>query len=151
MKNRQMVGMYILKNSDAIKMEKRDGKTYVKVVNYEKMHEMIGKLLAEVMRIKAEGDLQAAKRLIDTYGLKIDTALRDEVLDRIKHLDVASYNGYVMPDYEPVKDSNGEIVDVRVSYPQDLMMQMLKYSAFTKQLKKEIGEKSPERRSAAMR
>ncbi|HWP82987.1 MAG TPA: peptidase M49 [Bacteroidota bacterium] len=151
MKNRQMVALYILKNSDAIRMEKRDGKTFVKVVNYEKMREMVGRLLAEVMRIKAEGDLQGAKKLIDTYGLKIDTGLRDEVLERIKHLDIASYIGYVMPDYEPVKDSNGEIVDVKVSYPQDLMTQMLKYSAFTKQLKKEFGEKASQQRVAATR
>ncbi|MGH2567358.1 MAG: dipeptidyl-peptidase 3 family protein, partial [Bacteroidota bacterium] len=137
MKNRQMVAMYIYKNSDAITMEKREGKTYVKVTNYDKMREMVGKLLAEVMRIKAEGDLKAAKELIDTYGLKIDTALRDEVLERIKHLDVASYSGFVMPDYEPVTDASGTITDVKVSYPQDLMKQMLAYSAFTRKARME--------------
>jgi len=137
MKNRQMVAMYILKNSDAVKMEKRDGKTYVKVMNYDKMREMVGKLLAEVMRIKAEGDLQGAKKLIDTYGLKIDTALRDEVLERIKHLDVASYIGFVMPDYEPVTDASGTITDVKVSYPMDLMKQMLSYSKFTREAKEQ--------------
>ena len=137
MKNRQMVAMYIYKNSDAITMEKRDGKTYVKVNNYDKMREMVGKLLAEVMRVKAEGDLQGAKALIDTYGLKFDTALRDEVLERIKHLDVASYSGFVMPEYEPVTDASGAITDVKVSYPQDLTKQMLAYSAFTKKGKQE--------------
>lgn len=142
MKNRQMVAMYIYKNSDAIKMEKKNGpegagKTYVKVVNYEKMREMVGKLLAEVMRIKAEGDLKAAKNLIDTYGLKFDTTLRDEVLERIKHLDVVSYIGFVMPDFEPVTDVSGNITDVKVSYPQDLMKQMLAYSAFTKKAKQD--------------
>ena len=142
MKNRQMVAMYILKNSDAIKMEKRDGKTYVKVVNYDTMRKMVGKLLAEVMRIKAEGDLAAAKKLIDTYGLKIDTALRDEVLDRIKHLDVASYNGYIMPEYEPVLDNAGNIADVKVSYPLDLTKQMLAYSAFTKKAKQSAIERT---------
>jgi dipeptidyl-peptidase-3 len=137
MKNRQMVAMYILKNSDAVKLEKRDRKTYVKVVNYEKMREMVGKLLAEVMRIKAEGDLQGAKKLIDTYGLKIDTALRDEVLERIKHLDVASYSGFVMPEYEPVTDASGAITDVKVSYPMDLTKQMLSFSKFTRGAKQE--------------
>lgn len=141
MKNRQMVAMYIYKNSDAVTMEKKNGKTYVKVVNYEKMHEMVGKLLAEVMRIKAEGDLAGAKKLIDTYGLKIDTALRDEVIERIKHLDVASYIGFVMPEYEPVKDASGAITDVNVSYPQDLMKQMLAYSAFTKKAKEEATQR----------
>jgi len=137
MKNRQMVGMYILKNSDAVSMEKRDGKTYVRVTDYDKMHETVGKLLAEVMRIKAEGDLRAAKDLIDTYGLKIDTAMRDEVLERIKHLDVASYSGFVMPEYQPVTDVSGAITDVTVSYPMDLMKQMLSYSRFTKEAKEE--------------
>ncbi|MEX2189434.1 MAG: peptidase M49, partial [Bacteroidota bacterium] len=125
MKNRQMVAKYIMDNSQAISFEERNGKKYVKVVDYDMMKEMVGKLLAEVMRIKAEGDKQGAQKLIDTYGLKIDTALRDEVLERIKHLDVASYSGFVMPDYELVKDGSGAITDVSVSYPMDLMKQML--------------------------
>ena len=137
MKNRQMVGMYIFRNSDAVKMEKKDGKTYVKVVDYDKMRETVGKLLAEVMRIKAEGDLRGAKNLIDTYGLKIDTALRDEVLERIKHLDVASYSGFVMPEYEPVTDASGTITDVKLSYPMDLTKQMLSFSKFTREAKEE--------------
>jgi len=113
-------------------MEQKDGKTYVKVVDYDKMREMVGTLLAEVMRIKAEGDRAAAEKLINTYGLKIDTQVRDEVLERIKPLDVASYNGYVMPEYELVTDTSGEITNVTVSYPMDLMKQMLEYSEFTK-------------------
>lgn len=140
MKNRQMVAMYIFKNSDAVKMEKKDGKTFVKVIDYDKMRGMVGKLLAEVMRIKAEGDLQAAKNLIDTYGLKIDTALRDEVLERIKHLDVASYSGFVMPEYEPVTDASGTITNVTVSYPMDLTKQMLGYSKFTREEKEKARE-----------
>jgi dipeptidyl-peptidase-3 len=143
MKNRQMVGKYILENSNAIKLEKRDGKTYAKIVDYEKMHEMVGKLLAEVMRVKAEGDLAGARKLIDTYGLKIDTALRDEVLDRIKHLDVSSYTGFVMPKLELVKDSSGSITDVKVSYPLDLAKQMLEFSAFTKQERQEATIPAP--------
>ena len=136
MKNRQMVAMYILKNSDAIKREERDGKTYFKIVDYQKMREMVGRLLAEVMRVKAEGDLRAAKSLVDTYGLKIDTALRDQVLERIKHLDVASYIGYVMPQYT-LQAENGKPFDVTVDYPLDLTQQMLRYSELTKQMKQE--------------
>ncbi len=135
MKNRQMVAKYIMENSNAIKMEKKNGKTYIKVVDYEKMHEMVGKLLAEVMRIKAEGDLAAAKKFIDTYGLKIDAALRDEVLERIKHLDVASYTGFVMPKLESVTDASGKITDVKVTYPLDITKQMLEYSEFTRKEK----------------
>ncbi|MEX2117138.1 MAG: peptidase M49 [Bacteroidota bacterium] len=133
MKNRQMVAKYILDNSKAISIEVRDGKKYVKVADYDLMKEMVGRLLAQVMRIKAEGDKEGAKKLIDTYGLKIDTALRDEVLERIKHLDVASYSGFVMPEYELVNDGSGAITDVTVSYPMDLMKQMLEYSRFTKE------------------
>jgi dipeptidyl-peptidase-3 len=141
MKNRQMIGKYILENSNAIKMDKRNGKTYVKVVDYERMHETVGRLLAEVMRIKAEGDLAGAKKVIDMYGLKINTTLRDEVRERIKHLDVASYIGYVMPKLDLVKDSAGEITGVQVSYPVDLTKQMLEYSAFTQNERRMMMEK----------
>ena len=135
MKNRQLIADYVLKNSQAITIDKRDGKTYVRIVDYEAMRQAVGTLLAEVMRIKAEGDLSAGQDLVNTYGLKIDTELRDEVLDRIKHLDVASYNGYVMPEYELVRNDAGTIIDVAVSYPLDLTAQMLSYSAFTKDAK----------------
>ncbi|MEE9225087.1 MAG: peptidase M49 [Bacteroidota bacterium] len=133
MKNRMMVAKYIMENSDAIAMEKRNGKTYVKVVDYEEMHEMVGKLLAEVMRIKAEGDFDAAKKLIDAYGLKFEPTLRDEVMERVKELDVASYTAFVMPKLVPVTLADGTITDVKVEYPLDLSKQMLEYSAFTKQ------------------
>lgn len=139
MKNRQMVANYILKNSDAITVEQRNGKTFVRVANYDTMREMVGKLLAEVMRIKAEGDLAGARNLIDGYGLRIDTAVRDEVLERVKHLDVASYSAFVMPEYEAVTDASGAITDVKVSYPMDLVKQMLGFSAFTKQAKVQRG------------
>jgi dipeptidyl-peptidase-3 len=135
MKNRQLIANYVLKNSDAITLEKRDGKTYVRILDYGAMRVTIGALLAEVMRIKAEGDLAAAQDLVNTYGLKIDTILRDEVLERIKPLDVASYNGYVMPDYVLITDDAGNAIDAMVSYPGDLMSQMLSYSAFTKKAK----------------
>jgi dipeptidyl-peptidase-3 len=92
----------------------------------------VGNLLAEVMRIKAEGDLGAAKALIDRYGLRVDTKLRDEVQARVKKLDIPSYIGFVMPRLEPVTDSDGKITDVKVSYPLDLATQMLEYSRFTK-------------------
>lgn len=138
MKNRQMIANYILKNSDALRVEERDGKTYVRVAKYDTMREVVGKLLAEVMRIKAEGDLPAARNLIDTYGLKIDTGLRDQVLERIRHLDVASYNAYVMPEYEAMTDASGNITDVRVTYPMDLTTQMLRFSAFTREAKQKV-------------
>jgi dipeptidyl-peptidase-3 len=128
MKNRQMVTNYIIRNSDAIKTEKRRNKTYFKITNYQAMHDAVGRLLAEVMRIKAEGDLAAGKALVDTYGLKINTAWRDEVLKRVKKLNISAYTGFVMPSLHPIKSKSGKIVDVKVSYPLSLTDQMLEYS-----------------------
>src|SRR2546421_6652150 len=95
----------------------------------------VGRLVAEVQRIKAEGDYAAAKTLFDAYGVHFDPALRDEVVARVKQLDVPSYTGFVMPKLEPVQDEAGAITDVRISYPQDLMIQMLEYSAATLELR----------------
>jgi dipeptidyl-peptidase III len=136
MKNRALIGNYILQNSDAVKVEVRDGKTYYHIVNYDGVRKAVGELLAEVMRIKAEGDLPAARRLIDKYGLKVDTKLRDEVQERVEKLDVAAYNGYVMPKLEVINGPDGQPSDVKVTYPQDLAKQMLEYSEFTRMAKK---------------
>lgn len=135
MKNRQMIVHWLWKNADCIERQIRDGKTYFRVTSYEKMREGIGRLLAEVQRIKSEGDLAGAKALIDTYGFKIDTALRDEVLARMEKLDRAVYTGFVMPKLEPVKDAKGAITDVKIVYPLDLGKQMLEYSKFTREEK----------------
>ncbi len=128
MKNRQMVVNYILHNSNAIEAVKRGNKTYFHITDYDKMHDMVGNLLAEVMRIKAEGDLQAGKNLVDTYGFKINTGWRDEVMKRVKKLNLSAYTGFVMPDLKPVTDKKGNIVDVKIEYPLDLTKQMLGYS-----------------------
>jgi dipeptidyl-peptidase-3 len=132
MKNRQMIVHWLVKNADCIERFQKDGKTYFRVTNYEKMRDGVGRLLAEVQRIKSEGDLAGAKALIDTYGFKIDTALRDEVLARMEKLDRAVYTGFVMPKLEPVKDAKGKITDIKIAYPMDLGKQMLEYSAFTR-------------------
>lgn len=135
MKNRQMIVHWLWKNADCIERLQKDGKTYFRVTSYEKMRDGVGKLLAEVQRIKSEGDLGAAKTLIDTYGFKIDIALRDEVLARMEKLDRAVYTGFVMPKLEPVTDAKGKITDVKVVYSLDLGKQMLEYSKFTKEEK----------------
>jgi dipeptidyl-peptidase-3 len=131
MKNRALIGNYMLENSKAVRVETRDGKTYYHLVDFEAARKAVGGLLAEVMRIKAEGDLGAAKTLIDKYGLRVDSKLRDEVQSRVKKLDIPSYIGFVMPKLEPVMDPNGKITDVKISYPLDLATQMLEYSRFT--------------------
>ena len=135
MKNRQLIVHWLWKNADCIERGTRDGKTFFRVTSYERMRDGAGKLLAEIQRIKSEGDLAAAKSLIDTYGFKIDTALRDEVLTRMEKLDRAVYVGFVMPQLEPVKDAKGSITDVKIAYPLDLAKQMLGYSKFTSEEK----------------
>ncbi|HLX13286.1 MAG TPA: peptidase M49, partial [Bacteroidota bacterium] len=132
MKGRQLIASYIMQDKDAVEVVKRDGKTYFHITDYTKARAAVGKLLAELMRIKAEGDLPAVKALIDKFGLKVDTALRDEVQARVSKLDIASYAGFVQPRLEPVMDSAGAITDVKVSYPLDLAKQMLEYSAMTR-------------------
>jgi len=131
MKNRQMVVNYIMRNSDAIEVEKKRNKTYFKITDYQKMREAVGRLLAEVMRIKAEGDLSAGKALVDKYGLKIDAAWRDEVLKRVKKLKISAYTAFVMPSLRATKDESGRIFDVKVAYPLSLTDQMLEYSEIT--------------------
>ncbi|MDD8019050.1 MAG: peptidase M49 [Bacteroidota bacterium] len=132
MKNRQLIVHWLWKNADCIERLQKEGKTYFRVTSYEKMRVGVGKLLTEIQRIKSEGDLPAIKALVDAYGLKIDTALRDEVLARMEKLDRAVYTGFVMPKLEPVNDAQGAITDVNVTYPLDLAKQMLEYSAFVK-------------------
>ncbi len=131
MKNRQLIIHWLWKNANCIERVQKNGKTFFRVTDYQKMKEGVGTVLAEVQRIKSEGDFNACKKLVDAYGLKIDTALRDEVLARMEKLDRAVYTGFVMPKLEPVFDEKKNIVDVKVSYPLDLAKQMLEYSAFT--------------------
>jgi dipeptidyl-peptidase-3 len=127
MRNRQMIVGWLRANSRAIEVRRRDGKTYYVVVDVQAFQEGAGRLLAEVQRIKAEGDYEAAKALFETYGVHFDPALRDEVVARVDRLRMPSYTGFVQPRLEAVRDG-GEITDVRISYPLDLETQMLEYS-----------------------
>jgi dipeptidyl-peptidase-3 len=94
-----------------------------------------GALLAEVQRIKAEGDYAAARHLFETYGVHFDPRLRDEVVARVERLNLPSYTGFVMPKLEAVIDPSGTIADVTISYPCDLATQMIEYSAATRHLR----------------
>jgi dipeptidyl-peptidase-3 len=128
MRNRQMIVQWLVANSRAIEVRRREGKTYYVMVDPVAIQEDVGRLLAEVQRIKAEGDYDAAKALFETYGVLFDAALRDEVVARVEHLNMPSYTGFVQPRLEPVLSSDGRISDVRISYPLDLTTQMLEYS-----------------------
>ena len=95
----------------------------------------VGRLLAEIQRIKGEGDYDAALALADGYGVHFDPALRDEIVARVDRLALPSYTGFVMPKLEALTDDAGEIVDVTIAYPLDLTTQMLEYSAATRHLR----------------
>ena len=128
MRNRQMIVRWLMANSQAIEERTRDGKTYLVMVDAKAFREGVGRLLADVQRIKSEGDYEAARRLFETYGIHFDPKLRDEVVARVDRLDLPSYTGFVMPKLTPVIGPEGRITDVRISYPMDLKTQMLEYS-----------------------
>jgi dipeptidyl-peptidase III len=128
MRNRQMVVRWLMANSTAIEVGRRDGKTYYVMTDVDAFREGVGRLLAEVQRIKAEGDYDAARALFETYGIHFEASLRDEIVARVERLNMPSYTGFVQPRLEPVFGENGRIDDVRISYPLDLKTQMLEYS-----------------------
>lgn len=132
MRNRQMIVKWLMANTKAIEERSRDGKTYYVTFDANAFRDGVGKLLAEVQRIKAEGDYPAAKRLFETYGVHFDPTLRDEVVARVDKLNLPSYTGFVMPKLEPVTGADGAVTNVTISYPQDLTSQMLEYAAATR-------------------
>ena len=135
MRNRQMIVRWLMAHTTAIEERRRDGKTYYVTTDVSAFQEGVGRLLAEVQRIKGEGDYDAAHALFDTYGVHFDPALRDEVVARVDHLHLPSYTGFVMPKLTAVTNAADEIVDVEISYPMDLTTQMLEYSAATRHLR----------------
>src|SRR5512142_697931 len=127
MRNRQMIVNWLMANTKAIDVRHRDGKTYYVMTDSKAFREGVGRLLAQVQRIKAEGDYAAAKALFENHGIHFDPKLRDEVVARVEHLHMPSYTGFVQPRLEPVM-AGGKITDVKISYPMDLTEQMLEYS-----------------------
>ena len=131
MRNRQLISKWVLEKGKAdnvIELIKRDGKTFVQINDYDKMRELIGQLLAEVQRIKSEGDYQAGAALVENYGVKVDPELHREVLDRYAKLNIAPYKGFVNPIYTPVTDADGNITDVTITYGEEYLPQVLRYS-----------------------
>jgi len=135
MRNRQMIVRWLMANTSAIDVRTRDGKTFYVMTDPVAFRDGVGRLLAEVQRIKGEGDYDAARALFDTYGVHFDPALRDEVVARVDRLQLPSYTGFVMPRLDAIAGPSGEISDVAISYPQDLTAQMLEYSAATRHLR----------------
>ena len=100
----------------------------IKINDYGKLRDLFGQLLGEVQRIKSEGDYEAGRDLVETYAVKVDPALHKEVLDRYATLDIAPYKGFVNPVYTPVTDMDGNITDVTITYSEDYLPQVLRYS-----------------------
>ncbi len=131
-RGRQLIVNYIRDKTGAIAEEKRNGKTYLAIRDFQKMRQGVGQLLAELMRIKAEGDYDAIKALIDKYGVHFDTTLRDEVMARYKKLDIPTYWTGVNPELTATFDSNKKVSKVEISYPRDYVKQQLGYSRMYK-------------------
>lgn len=128
MRNRQLIAKWVFERGEhVIEKVKKEDKTFFVVKDYEKLRELFGELLAEVQRIKSEGDFEAGKALVENYGVKVDEELHQEVKERFEKLNLAAYAGFINPNYHPIIE-NDEIVDVEISYPMDFMEQMLEYS-----------------------
>jgi dipeptidyl-peptidase III len=124
----QMIVNYLMDRFGCIEAITRDAKVYLRVTDYAKMHQGVGELLAELMRIKAEGDFDAIKKLIGTYGVKLNPAWRDQVVERARRIGLPTRAAFISPLVEPVRDAAGKIVDARVHHTQDFAEVMLTYS-----------------------
>lgn len=130
MRNRQLVAKWVYekgKSDKVIEKKKINGKTYFVINDYKKLQKLFGDLLKEIQRIKSEGDYKSAKKLVETYGVKVDTELHKEVLERFKKVKTAAYSGFIYPKLTPIKDKNGKIINVNISYPKDFVKQMIEY------------------------
>lgn len=129
MRNRQLNAMWVYqmgKKDNVIEMIKVNGKTYTRINDYNKLRELFGQLLREIQRVKSEGDYEGGKKLIETYGVKVDQELLKEVLDRYSKLGVKAYKGFIQPKLTPVM-TGGKITDVKVTYPASFYEQMMEY------------------------
>lgn len=131
MRNRALIAHWAFEHGKAdnvCELLKVNGKTYLRINDYQKLRVLFGKLLSEIQRIKSTGDYKGAKALVEEYGVKVDPVLHKEVLERYAKLNIAPYKGFINPKYTAVKDKNGKITDVKVSYSEGYAEQMLRYS-----------------------
>ena len=139
MRNRKLIAEWALekgKPDNVVELVSKDGKTYVKINDYARLRDLFGQLLGEIQRIKSEGDYEAGRNLVETYAVKVDPKLHKEVLDRYSRLDIAPYRGFVNPVYVPVRNDKGAIVDVKVTYGENYLPQVMRHSREYKTLSK---------------
>jgi dipeptidyl-peptidase III len=131
MRNRQLIAKWAYENGKkdhVIEFKKRDDKTYLVINDYPKLRLLFGNLLAEIQRIKSEGDFESGRVLVETYGVKVDQTLHAEVLERYKELNIAPYGGFLNPEYKPLTDASGNITDIIADYSETFVRQMMRYS-----------------------
>lgn len=130
MRNRALNAYWVYekgKEENVVEFVKKGDKTYVQINDYNKLRILFGELLREIQRIKSEGDFEAGKNLVETYGVKVNQELHKEVLERYSKLNIKAYKGFIQPKLVPVTDADGKITDVKIEYPQSFFEQMLEY------------------------
>src|SRR3546814_2095963 len=129
MRNRALNAYWVYekgKKDNVVEFVKENGKTYIQINDYEKLRELFGSLLKEIQRIKSEGDYEAGKNLVETYGVKVNQELHKEVLNRFAGLNLKAYKGFIQPRLVPVM-KDGKIADVKIEYPTSFFEQMIEY------------------------
>lgn len=129
MRNRALIAHWCAAQGSIVSLIKRDGKTYLKIDDYAELRKLFAKLLAEVQRIKSEGDFEAARDLVERYAVKVDADLHAEVLERYRRLNLAPYKGFINPQMLPVLGPDGKITDIQLNYAESYAHQMLRYSS----------------------
>ena len=129
MRNRALIARWVAHNEpEAVKLVKVEGKTYLEINDYQRLRTAFATLLAEVQRIKSEGDYEAAKSLVEQYAVKVEPTLHQEVLERYAKLNLAPYKGFLNPRFIPMKDGKGNIIDFLIDYYESYDQQMRRYS-----------------------
>ena len=130
MRNRSLIAHWTYENyPDIVTLEKTDGKTFLRIADYTRLRGAFACLLAEIQRIKSEGDYEAARNLVEKYGVNVDRQLHSEVLQRYAHLGIAPYKGFLNPQMRVERDADGNITDVTLHYDETFAQQMLRYSS----------------------
>ncbi|HYV86035.1 MAG TPA: peptidase M49 [Patescibacteria group bacterium] len=128
MRATHLIVEWLRRNAGGVEQVTRDGRTYLRLVDVDALRRGVARLLAEVQRIKGEGDARAARALMEQYGIRFDERLRDEVCARADRAGIVSYVAYVMPEIVPVRDASGDVIDARIATPSDFVLQMLRFS-----------------------
>lgn len=131
MRNRALIAHWCMKEGTAeqvMELVKKEGKTFLRINDYKKLRDLIARLLAKVQRIKSEGDYEAARDLVERFGVQVDAHLHQEILHRYEQLHLAPYKGFLNPVMTPVRDEQGEITDITLDYTEGYAQQMLRYS-----------------------